>query len=170
WCNVSSTPTTARRTQTVAVDVDVAVDADVDADCPDTATLAAITAATLQAAAVAVGDQVVQLSVRIVDAAESARLNGYYRNRDHATNVLSFPADANVPGLRLLGDLAICAAVVEREACEQGKAPAAHWTHMIVHGVLHLLGFDHIEEAEAERMEALERRIMAELGYDDPYA
>src|SRR5699024_4314824 len=114
-------------------------------------------------------DGIVQLSVRIVDAAESAALNARYRSRDTPTNVLSFPAGVDMPGLRVLGDLAICAAVVEREAREQGKAAAAHWTHMIVHGVLHLLGFDHIADDEAEQMEALERRILARLGYDDPY-
>lgn len=128
-----------------------------------------------QAATVALSEaqadaaEVVQLSVRIVDEAESAALNAQYRDRDYPTNVLSFPAGVNMPGLRVLGDLAICAAVVEREAREQGKSSAAHWLHMVVHGVLHLLGYDHISDDEAEVMEALERRVMARLGYDDPY-
>lgn len=110
------------------------------------------------------------LSVRIVDEAESAALNRRYRGHAGATNVLSFPAGLDAPELRVLGDLAVCAAVVEREAREQGKPAAAHWSHMMVHGILHLLGFDHTEDDEAEVMEALEGRILAQLGYDDPYA
>lgn len=136
---------------------------------PDSDTLrrAAVTALD-----VAVGDnaQTVELSVRIVDETESAALNEHYRGRDYPTNVLSFPAGGEIPGLWVLGDLALCAAVVEREANEQDKMPAAHWTHMMVHGVLHLLGYDHIDDDEAEVMESLERRILAQLGYDDPYA
>ena len=112
----------------------------------------------------------VQLSVRIIDEAESKALNAHYRGRNYATNVLSFPAQAQLPGLLVLGDLAVCAAVVEREAAEQGKTTAAHWTHMLVHGVLHLLDFDHIDDDEADIMETLERRILARLGYADPYA
>lgn len=150
------------------VDIDVVVADGVDNSCPDEQALREAATAALQAAAADDAD-IVQLSVRIVDEAESARLNAHYRDRDYPTNVLSFPADATMPGLRVLGDLAICAAVVDREASEQGKTVAAHWTHMIVHGILHLLGFDHVDDDEAEQMEALERRIMAELGYDDPY-
>lgn len=111
-----------------------------------------------------------ELSLRIIDEEESASLNKQYRGRDYATNVLSFPADANMPGFWVLGDLAVCSAVVEREARQQGKSAEAHWTHMIVHGVLHLLGYDHIKDDEAEVMEMLERRVLARLGYDDPYA
>lgn len=114
-------------------------------------------------------DTVVELSIRLVDAAESAALNGAYRDRPRATNVLSFAAGAELPGLVALGDLVICLPVVMREAREQGKMPEAHLSHMAVHGVLHLLGFDHIGDDEAATMEALERRIMAALGYDDPY-
>jgi probable rRNA maturation factor len=112
-----------------------------------------------------------ELSIRIVDTDEGRALNRDYRGKDYATNVLSFPVELP-PGitLPLIGDLAICAPVVAREAKEQGKVPRDHWAHMTVHGVLHLLGFDHIEDAEAETMEALETRILAGLGIADPYA
>jgi probable rRNA maturation factor len=112
-----------------------------------------------------------ELAIRIVDTAEGLELNRQYRGRDYATNVLSFPAELP-PGLNLplLGDLAICAPVVTREAAEQGKPAAHHWAHLTIHGVLHLLGHDHIVEAEAEKMEALETRILAGLGIPDPYA
>jgi probable rRNA maturation factor len=108
------------------------------------------------------------LSIRLVDEAESAELNGHYRGKHYATNILSFPADPALSD-RLLGDLAICSQVVQREAAEQGKSPDRHWTHLVVHGVLHLCGYDHEEEAEAEAMEALEVQILATLGIDDPY-
>jgi probable rRNA maturation factor len=111
-----------------------------------------------------------ELSIRIVDAAEGRELNRDYRGKDYATNVLSFPAELP-PGVQLplIGDLAICAPVVAREAAEQGKPPRHHWAHMTVHGVLHLLGYDHIVDAEAEAMEALETRILTRLGIPDPY-
>jgi len=111
-----------------------------------------------------------ELSIRIVGAREGRTLNRTYRDKDYATNVLSFPVDLP-PGvhLPLLGDIAICAPVVRREAAEQGKPVAHHWAHLTVHGVLHLLGYDHIEDAEAVRMEALETRILKGLGISDPY-
>ena len=111
-----------------------------------------------------------ELSIRIVGTREGRTLNRTYRDKDYATNVLSFPTDLP-PGVRLplLGDIAICAPVVRREAAEQGKLLAHHWAHMTVHGVLHLLGYDHIVEAEAVRMEALETRILKGLGVPDPY-
>ncbi|OEC58292.1 MULTISPECIES: rRNA maturation RNase YbeY [Aeromonas] len=114
--------------------------------------------------------QEAEVTVRIVDEAESNELNLTYRGKDKPTNVLSFPFEAP-PGLELplLGDLVICRQVVEREAEEQGKPLMAHWAHMVVHGSLHLLGYDHIEDEEAEEMEALERDIMLELGFADPY-
>ena len=112
-----------------------------------------------------------ELSIRIVDADEGRALNRDYRGKDYATNVLSFEADLP-PGLKLplIGDMVICAPVVAREAAEQGKQARDHWAHLTVHGVLHLLGYDHIEDGEAEVMEALERRILARLGIADPYA
>lgn len=111
-----------------------------------------------------------EVSIRIVDEAEGAELNRTWRHKDYATNVLSFPAELP-PGIRspLLGDLVICAPVVIREAAQQGKSPEAHWAHLVVHGTLHLLGYDHETEAEAEAMEALETRMLAGLGYPDPY-
>jgi probable rRNA maturation factor len=111
-----------------------------------------------------------ELSIRIVDTKEGRTLNREYRGKDYATNVLSFPVELP-PGitLPLIGDLAICAPVVAKEAKEQGKNPRDHWAHMTVHGVLHLLGYDHIDDAEAEAMEALETRILAGLGIADPY-
>ncbi len=114
--------------------------------------------------------QQAELSIRIVDADEGRALNRDYRGKDYATNVLSFPAElpSGAP-LPLIGDLAICAPVVQREAAEQGKSPRAHWAHLTIHGVLHLLGYDHQDEAEAEAMEALETRILAGLGIADPY-
>ena len=111
-----------------------------------------------------------EVSVRIVDIEEGQALNLQYRGRDYATNVLSFPVELP-PGvdLPLIGDLVICAPVVAREAEEQGKKPADHWAHLTVHGTLHLLGYDHIDEADAEAMEALETRVLAGLGISDPY-
>ena len=111
-----------------------------------------------------------EVAIRLIDESESQALNRDYRGHDRPTNVLSFPADLP-PGviLPLLGDLAICAPVVRREAAEQGKAAEAHWAHLTIHGILHLLGYDHMDSVEAETMEAEERGIMAQLGYDDPY-
>jgi probable rRNA maturation factor len=111
-----------------------------------------------------------ELAIRVVGLEEGQALNRDYRGKDYATNVLSFPAELP-PGvaLPLIGDLAICAPVVAREAAEQGKPPAHHWAHMTVHGVLHLLGFDHVADTDAQRMESLETRVLASLGIPDPY-
>ena len=115
------------------------------------------------------GDEV-EMTVRIVDEAESHELNLTYRGKDRPTNVLSFPFECpDEVELPLLGDLVICRQVVEREAAEQEKPLIAHWAHMVVHGSLHLLGYDHIEDDEAEEMESLETQIMQGLGFDDPY-
>ncbi|WP_112122970.1 rRNA maturation RNase YbeY [Haemophilus influenzae] len=112
----------------------------------------------------------VEMTVRIVDEAESHELNLTYRGKDRPTNVLSFPFECpDEVALPLLGDLVICRQVVEREAAEQEKPLMAHWAHMVVHGSLHLLGYDHIEDDEAEEMESLETQIMQGLGFDDPY-
>lgn len=112
----------------------------------------------------------VEMTVRIVDEAESHELNLTYRGKDRPTNVLSFPFECpDEVALPLLGDLVICRQVVEREASEQEKPLMAHWAHMVVHGSLHLLGYDHIEDDEAEEMESLETQIMQGLGFDDPY-
>ncbi|MGF1774215.1 rRNA maturation RNase YbeY [Vibrio wakamikoensis] len=111
-----------------------------------------------------------ELTIRIVDEQESHQLNHEYRGKDKPTNVLSFPFEAP-PGveINLLGDMIICRQVVEKEAIEQSKPLNAHWAHMVVHGSLHLLGYDHIEDEEAEEMEALETEIMLEMGFEDPY-
>lgn len=109
-----------------------------------------------------------RLSIRIVDEAESAELNSHYRHKQGATNILSFPVPAGLPEA-LLGDLAICASVVAREALEQKKALDAHWAHLTVHGVLHLKGYDHEEAKAADAMEAIEKQILQQLGYQDPY-
>ena len=112
----------------------------------------------------------VEMTVRIVDKAESHELNLNYRGKDRPTNVLSFPFECpDEVELPLLGDLVICRQVVEREAQEQDKPVMAHWAHMVVHGSLHLLGYDHIEDDEAEEMESLETQIMTGLGFADPY-
>ncbi|PRL66220.1 rRNA maturation RNase YbeY [Haemophilus influenzae] len=121
-------------------------------------------------AAVQPEEDEVEMTVRIVDEAESHELNLTYRGKDRPTNVLSFPFECpDEVELPLLGDLVICRQVVEREAAEQEKPLMAHWAHMVVHGSLHLLGYDHIEDDEAEEMESLETQIMQGLGFDDPY-
>ena len=111
-----------------------------------------------------------EVTIRLVDEAESHELNMTYRGKDKPTNVLSFPFEAP-PGMEmpLLGDLIICRQVVEKEAKEQEKALSAHWAHMVIHGSLHLLGYDHIVDEEAEEMESIETEIMQGLGYPDPY-
>ena len=119
-----------------------------------------------------------EIVIRIVDEAESQALNHDYRGKNSPTNVLSFPFELpeGMPeqmraelGEGIIGDIAICAPVVEREAKDQGKAAEAHWAHMVIHGVLHLLGHDHVEDAGAEIMEAMEIRALSELGYPNPY-
>jgi len=112
-----------------------------------------------------------EINVLITDAETGRSLNRDFRGKDYATNVLSFPAELP-PELKspLIGDLAICAPVVAREAADQGKRLRDHYAHMVVHGTLHLLGYDHVDEREAERMEALETKLLAELGIADPYA
>ena len=111
-----------------------------------------------------------EITIRIVDEGESRRLNKQWRNIDKPTNVLSFPlsrGDGLVP--MLLGDLVICAPLLEKEAAAQNKPLPAHWAHIVIHGTLHLLGHDHIDAAEAEAMESLETAIMRKCGYPDPY-
>jgi len=112
----------------------------------------------------------VEVCVRLVDCDEMAQLNKTYRGKTGATNVLSFPADLPADlDLPLLGDIVICAPVVRSEAAQQGKSQSAHWAHMTVHGTLHLLGYDHIEEDEATVMESLESAILDTLNYSCPY-
>ncbi len=134
--------------------------------------------ATWVAAAVEDSDGQPDLVIRVVDEAEGQQINRQYRQQDRATNVLSFPAEIEADLRRLLvadgqavplGDIVICAPVVSREALEQGKSTRQHWAHLVIHGVLHLLGFDHQERTEAEAMEARETALLALLGFGDPY-
>ncbi len=134
-------------------------------DCPDLPRKSQVRSWARAAAAAASNGG--QITVRFVDSAEGRRLNRDYRARDYATNVLSFPYQQRP---LLSGDLVLCAPVVAREATTQGKALAAHYAHLIVHGMLHLQGHDHdAGEQEAREMEDHERRILAALGYPDPY-
>ena len=111
-----------------------------------------------------------RLGIRVVGPAESRRLNRSYRGKDKPTNILSFPFEAP-PGIEmnLLGDLVICAAVVAREAREQHKPLDHHWAHMVVHGVLHLRGYNHLDDKQASEMETLEKQILEGFGIADPY-
>ncbi|MDY6943702.1 MAG: rRNA maturation RNase YbeY [Pseudomonadota bacterium] len=111
-----------------------------------------------------------EVAIRLVDHEESAQLNTRYRGKQGSTNVLSFPM--NLPsdvGLSLLGDIVICAPVVVAQAAEQGKSADAHWAHLTIHGVLHLIGYDHVLPDDAEQMERREIAILKRLGYPDPY-
>lgn len=114
------------------------------------------------------------VSIRVVDAAESQSLNKQYRSKDKPTNVLSFPMELPEDLLvemdeLMLGDLVICAPVVENEARQQGKTSSSHWAHMVIHGMLHLQGYDHISETEAEEMESLEIKLLQQIGIENPY-
>jgi len=117
------------------------------------------------------GKDGVELTLRLVDRDESRELNSRYRGKNRPTNVLSFPAELP-PGIDipLLGDVVVCAPLVGEEAEEQSKPPQSHWAHLVIHGVLHLLGHDHLEAQEAEEMEALEIELLASIGFGNPYA
>lgn len=114
----------------------------------------------------------IEMTIRVVDTVEMTELNIHYRHKTGPTNVLSFPYDmttdlADEPPL--LGDIVICAAVVQQEAQEQKKSPTAHWAHMVIHGTLHLLGYDHEIPTDADKMESIEITILKELGFPNPY-
>lgn len=115
-------------------------------------------------------EQPVQLSIRVVGEQEITQLNEKYRKKNQSTNVLSFPYEP-LPGVNvpLLGDVVVCARIVGQQAKQQGKSPDQHWAHMIIHGVLHLLGYDHIKAADADEMEAIEINILSKLGFPNPY-
>ena len=116
------------------------------------------------------GDTSAHIGVRIVDEDESKNLNSQYRGKDSPTNVLSFPMELPEElEETILGDLVICASVVEAEAAEQDKSSEEHWAHMVIHGVLHLQGFDHLTDEQADEMELLEIKYLEELGYKNPY-
>ena len=108
-------------------------------------------------------------TICVVDEAQSRELNNRFRGKDSATNVLAFPGDSNLLDYDCLGDLVICASLVTTEALQQGKSVDAHWAHLVVHGMLHLQGFDHQTEQQANSMEALEIEILDTLGYSNPY-
>ena len=110
------------------------------------------------------------LTVRVIDEEEMAKLNRRYRGRNQSTNVLSFPMEP-LPGMRtdLLGDIVVCGPVVDREAAIQNKSPMDHWAHMVVHGLLHLFGYNHESDQDAMLMEALEKSALGRLGFSDPY-
>lgn len=114
----------------------------------------------------ATGPESAEVTVRFVEAEEGQTLNRDFRGKDYATNVLSFPYEA---GPELAGDLVLCLPVVLKEAAEQGKTMEAHFAHLLVHGMLHLQGYDHDNDEDAEIMEAEEREILAKMGYGDPY-
>ena len=115
-------------------------------------------------------EQPVQLSIRVVNEQEITQLNEKYRKKNQSTNVLSFPYEP-LPGVNvpLLGDVVICAGVVAQQAKQQGKSAEQHWAHMVIHGLLHLLGYDHIKHADADEMETLEINILSKLGFTNPY-
>lgn len=148
------------------IDLDVQYAVDDDGEPPSPALLRGWVTAALRGRRDAA-----ELSLRIVGRDEIQQLNRDYRHQDKPTNVLSFPFEPppGMEDLALLGDVVICAAVVAEEARAQGKPEQAHWAHMVVHGVLHLLGYDHLDEHEAEVMEALEIEILQGLGIANPY-
>lgn len=146
---------------TVTVDFQLAF----DGDTPDEAAFQAWAQAALAAV-----EQDCELSIRLVDEDESAELNQQYRGKTGPTNVLSFPFDSDIAlQPMLLGDLVICVPVVATEAEQQHKQIHDHWAHMVIHGCLHLLGYDHIEDEEAEQMEALEIQILKTMNIANPY-
>jgi probable rRNA maturation factor len=159
----------------LTVDVSIAEDLNSDLpesgedDIPDPVLLQTwARAAYLQAANPQVTPAVA--SMLVTTAEEIRQLNKQYRDKDNATNVLSFPMESpEQVDLCLLGDIVLCAKVIKQEAREQSKSELSHWAHMVVHGMLHLQGYDHIDDAEAEEMEQLEIFILNRLGFDDPY-
>ena len=157
------------RESSPAVDVQIACK---NKDVPPTSEIEAWVARALLASGRQFGAQT-ELSVRVVDTGEIQGLNRDYRQQDKPTNVLSFPggpvAGLPVEEATVLGDVVVCADVVSREAAEQGKSVAEHWAHMLVHGTLHLLGYDHGNPAEAAEMEGLETKILGQYGLRDPY-
>ena len=154
--------------------IDAIVDVQVACDDPDTPATAEINRWIAAAVAAAdCDDSAIEVSVRVVGVDEIQALNSTYRHQEKPTNVLSFPAEIGAlpeAGPRLLGDIVVCAPIVSTEAEQQGKPVASHWAHMLVHGTLHLLGFDHEEDNDAQRMEALETQILTAHGIANPYA
>jgi probable rRNA maturation factor len=154
-------------TANIDIDYQITEDTLCESYLPDLPTLERWVSRLLQELA---RDDTVQLGIRVVGEREIAQLNAQYRHKNQATNVLAFPYEP-LPGVNvpLLGDIVICAPVVARQAEEQGKSAEQHWAHMVIHGVLHLLGFDHISETEADEMETTEINILSKLGFPNPY-
>ncbi len=151
----------------ITVSVQIAVDAEEE---PTSHLPAAAAVRRWARAALSDQDRGGEITVRMVGSEEGAALNQRYRHKSGPTNVLSFPyGPPEETMMPLLGDIVICAPVVNAEAHAQGKTPDAHWAHMVVHGVLHLLGYDHETDREARDMEALEAALLQRLGYSDPY-
>ena len=167
--------TTAGRGTDVVLNSAVSLDVQIACDAPDVPAAGDIrqwVGAAYERAQFA-ADHDIEIAVRVVEEDEIRTLNREYRQQDKPTNVLSFPA-AMIEGLPqdqalTLGDIVVCASIVRAEAAEQGKSIADHWAHMLVHGTLHLLGYDHMTELEAAEMEGLESRILIEHGIADPY-
>jgi probable rRNA maturation factor len=145
--------------------VDVIYAVDNPSNCPDVAFIKKCAQAALKNR-----NTQAEVAIKIIDEAEMTQLNAQYRHKEKPTNVLSFPSTFAHPLKKnQLGDIAICASVVEQEAIAQNKPLQAHWAHMVIHGVLHLLGYDHEQEEQALIMEDLERVILHECGFDNPY-
>jgi probable rRNA maturation factor len=156
--------------RTRKIHVPVRLEVETSTDLPATVYVPAAALCQRWAAAACLCDDDCEASLRVVDEGEMQALNRDYRGKDVPTNVLSFPMELPADlGIALLGDLALCAEVIEREAGEQHKTLDAHWAHMIVHGMLHLQGYDHVDDEQAAGMEALETRILHQLGFADPY-
>jgi len=160
----------------VQVDVQTALESAAQQDVPDAGHIQTWVNAAVQQVESGrlMANVMTQMTVRIVEVDEMTELNEQYRQKTGPTNVLSFPFEApsGIPTELMepeLGDVVVCAAVVMREAAEQAKTPPTHWAHMIVHGTLHLLGYDHIQDRDAQKMESLEIAILARLGYENPY-
>lgn len=144
---------------------DIVIQRACDDDAPDDAALIGWARAALELA-----DDSGEVTLRLVAPDEMQMLNRTYREKDQLTNVLSFPVEADIRALHgLLGDIVICPAVVDQEARQQHKDRDAHYAHLVIHGVLHLLGYDHLDDEEATRMEAIETRLLASFGIGDPY-
>jgi len=156
----------------MALTVDVSIAEDLNSEMPESGEEDVPDPALLQAWAQAayLSDVPAVASVLVTTAAEIRQLNKQYRDKDKATNVLSFPMESpEEVDLCLLGDIALCVKVIKQEAREQSKSALSHWAHMVVHGMLHLQGYDHVDDDEAQEMEQKEILILNQLGFDDPY-
>lgn len=156
----------------MSLTVDISISEDLMSETPESGEDDVPEPALLQtwAQAAYLNDVAAVASMLVTTAEEIQQLNKQYRDKDKPTNVLSFPMESpEEVGLCLLGDIVLCAKVIKQEAGEQSKSEISHWAHMVVHGMLHLQGYDHIDDDEAEEMEQLEISILNQLGFDDPY-